>query len=546
MKPTRKLLIQITRIILPVFVLMIAGVAWTIYISSVRSYLEAQKKQMVQLMEDTWNYLPFENDSLYGTDEVRQWVMDEMGSIPIEGDFELTEEELDAINEIYSENPELDIDFHNSLSEDLKRIYFKESFFLTQMFFEESTISSSFDALIYVNASQIDQARILIDFDGEDSENRNGEFLAFDISQHPVLQELFDNNSQDTVFEQIKDFPSEGNYFICYRPVMISGKVHSVIGLAYEWDDLRSSVIHIIINAVVIIVSGMIFLMAVLLLFLYFRAIRPVTSIRTALVNYTEDKSTPNIVREMYGIKAKNELGFLADTISDLALEIDHYTKENVRIAVAQERTEKELYEAKVSVMASQIQPHFMYNALTSIAMMCTIDPPTAQEATITFAKYLRGNMDSLKQNRPVPFAQELEHLKKYLYIEKLRFGDKLNIEYDITATVFKLPMLSVQPLVENAVKHGVGMKKKGGTVKISTRETETAYMVIVSDDGVGFDPSAPRPDDGRSHVGMDNTRMRLKEMCGGEIKIKSTVGEGTTATIILPKDRQTEEDTGS
>ena len=87
---------------------------------------------------------------------------------------------------------------------------------------------------------------------------------------------------------------------------------------------------------------------------------------------------------------------------------------------------EKVLYEAKVSVMVSQIQPHFMYNALTSIAMMCSIDPDTAREATVTFAKYLRGNMDSLKQTAPVEFEQELEHLKKYLYIEKLRFGDLL------------------------------------------------------------------------------------------------------------------------
>jgi sensor histidine kinase YesM len=209
-------------------------------------------------------------------------------------------------------------------------------------------------------------------------------------------------------------------------------------------------------------------------------------------------------------------------------------------------KTEKKLYESKISVMVSQIQPHFMYNALTSIAMMCTIDPNMAQEATITFAKYLRGNMDSLKQKTPVPFSQELEHLKKYLYIEKLRFGDKLNVEYDITAENFVIPLLSVQPLVENAVKHGVGMKKKGGTVTISSKETENAYEVIISDDGVGFDTSAPRKQDGRSHVGMDNTRMRLHEMCGGEVIIESTIDVGTTARIILPKEEQNHENTMS
>ena len=214
--------------------------------------------------------------------------------------------------------------------------------------------------------------------------------------------------------------------------------------------------------------------------------------------------------------------------------------------AIRYQQMQKELYEAKVSVMVSQIQPHFMYNALTSIAMMCQIDPDTAQEATITFAKYLRGNMDSLKQTKPVPFEQELEHLKKYLYIEKLRFGKKLNIEYDIQATDFVLPQLSIQPLVENAVKHGVGMKKKGGTVTIAARETETAYEVIISDDGVGFETSAERKDDGRSHVGMENTIRRVKDMCGGEIRIESTVGEGTTATVILPKEGQPNENTVS
>ena len=214
--------------------------------------------------------------------------------------------------------------------------------------------------------------------------------------------------------------------------------------------------------------------------------------------------------------------------------------------AIRYQQMQKELYEAKVSVMVSQIQPHFMYNALTSIAMMCQIDPDTAQEATITFAKYLRGNMDSLKQTKPVPFEQELEHLKKYLYIEKLRFGKKLNIEYNLQATDFVLPQLSIQPLVENAVKHGVGMKKKGGTVTIATRETETAYEVIISDDGVGFETTAEKKDDGRSHVGMENTIRRVKDMCGGEIRIESKVGEGTTATVILPKEGQPNENTVS
>ena len=210
--------------------------------------------------------------------------------------------------------------------------------------------------------------------------------------------------------------------------------------------------------------------------------------------------------------------------------------KKQYKEAIRYQQMQNELYEARVAIMVSQIQPHFLYNSLSSIAMLCKLDPDTAQKATITFTKYLRGNMDSLKQTSPVPFARELDHLEKYLYIEKLRFGDKLNIIYDIQCRDFELPLLSVQPLVENAVKHGVGMKEEGGTVTIATRETEKTYEVIISDDGVGFDTESVK-NDGRSHIGMENTRRRLKEMCSAEVRITSVIGEGTIAKVIIPKE---------
>ncbi len=203
--------------------------------------------------------------------------------------------------------------------------------------------------------------------------------------------------------------------------------------------------------------------------------------------------------------------------------------------SIRYQKMQKELYEAEVSVMVSQIQPHFMYNALSSIAMLCKLDPETAYQATITFSQYLRSNMDSLKQKEPVPFEQELEHLKKYLYIEKLRFGKKLNIVYDIQTTDFVLPQLSIQPLAENAVKHGISKKRGGGTLTIATRETDKHYEVIVSDDGTGFDVNEVK-NDGRSHIGMENIRTRLKEMCNAEVEINSVIGEGTVATVRIPK----------
>ena len=203
--------------------------------------------------------------------------------------------------------------------------------------------------------------------------------------------------------------------------------------------------------------------------------------------------------------------------------------------AIRYEQVQRELYESKVKIMVSQIRPHFMYNALSSIAALCKLDPDTAYDATITFSDYLRGNMDSLKQTAPIPFEKELEHLKKYLHIEKMRFGNKLNIVYDIRATDFEIPQLTVQPLAENAVKHGISKKKGGGTLTIASKETENTFEVVVSDDGKGFDVNM-KINDGRSHVGMENVKNRLKEMCGGEVIIESEIGKGTVARIIIPK----------
>ena len=109
----------------------------------------------------------------------------------------------------------------------------------------------------------------------------------------------------------------------------------------------------------------------------------------------------------MYDIKVLNEIGYLADVISDLVLEIDHYNKENLRV-------QQEFYDAQVQVMVSQIRPHFMYNALSSIAILCKLDPATACEATVTFSRYLRGNMDSLKQTKPIPFERDNTGTEKY------------------------------------------------------------------------------------------------------------------------------------
>lgn len=190
----------------------------------------------------------------------------------------------------------------------------------------------------------------------------------------------------------------------------------------------------------------------------------------------------------------------------------------------------------RVQLMLSQIKPHFLYNSLGAIEELCTSDPPTAKAATVKFARYLRGNMDSIGQEGEIPFERELEHTRLYLELEQLRFEDALRVRYDITCTGFTIPPLTLEPLAENAVRHGVRGNPDGrGAVTIATREYPDRFEISVSDDGPGFDPGEV-PADEDSHVGIQNVRDRLSQMCGGTLKVASEPGAGTTATIILPR----------
>lgn len=203
------------------------------------------------------------------------------------------------------------------------------------------------------------------------------------------------------------------------------------------------------------------------------------------------------------------------------------------------ERQEKEIVEWKTQIMLSQMQPHFLYNVLTTISSMCEMQNATqARDVVNSFADYLRTNLDSLGKDKTISFEKELEHIKTYLWLEKIRFEDSLNIVYEIGTTDFKVPSLSVQPMVENAVKHGILQKDDPGTVTIKTYETKDEYVIVVEDDGVGFDVNSVQ-NDARTHVGIENMRKRLEVISGGYCDIQSEIGKGTVVRIHIPKGEQ-------
>ncbi|MDY6339544.1 MAG: histidine kinase [Saccharofermentans sp.] len=196
----------------------------------------------------------------------------------------------------------------------------------------------------------------------------------------------------------------------------------------------------------------------------------------------------------------------------------------------------EEIENLQLNMVITQMQPHFVFNVLNIIYYLCAKDTKLAQTAIDHFSSYLRTNIDSLVSDELAPFSKELEHVKNYLDLEKLRFDDELEIEYDIGPTDFHLPMLVVQPLAENAVKHGIAKSSRGGKLIIRTVEDYDNYYIYVIDNGVGFDTKKKPADDGRSHIGVENVRVRIEKRVNGKLEIFSTKGKGTTAVITIPK----------
>ena len=198
------------------------------------------------------------------------------------------------------------------------------------------------------------------------------------------------------------------------------------------------------------------------------------------------------------------------------------------------ETKQKELAISELNALRLQMNPHFIYNTLASVDGLIVLDPKSARQLIAKFIKHLRSSyLDSSPME--VEFEKELENIRCYLSVEEVRFPG-IKVEYDIGVSDFLIPPLTVQPIVENAVKHGICQKNDStGTIVISTYADGASYCVKVTDDGVGFDAGAQSSDDGRSHIGIENTRKRLELICNGALEITSIPGEGTQAVITIP-----------
>lgn len=188
---------------------------------------------------------------------------------------------------------------------------------------------------------------------------------------------------------------------------------------------------------------------------------------------------------------------------------------------------------SRTTTMLSQIRSHFVFNILNAISGMCKYDPEKADETIVRFSRYLRNNIDIMESDEPVMFTTELAHLEDYVVLEQIRFGDKIEFYTDVQTDSFMIPTLILQPIVENAIKHGLTKKQEGGSVILRTRDEGENILITVEDDGVGFELDELKKE---KSVGLKNISYRLRHLANGKLDIESRKGEGTKVTITLPK----------
>ena len=199
-------------------------------------------------------------------------------------------------------------------------------------------------------------------------------------------------------------------------------------------------------------------------------------------------------------------------------------------------RQQREIAHQRASIMVLQMRPHFIYNTMMSIYYLCKQDSDLAQQVTLDFTTYLRKNFTAIASEEPIPFREELEHTRAYLAVEQAQFEDSLFIDYDTPHVDFRVPPLTLQPIVENAVKHGMDPDAASFHISIRTMKTEDMSVIVVENDGADFDAlGTGAADDSEPHIALKNIRQRLEMMCRGKMTISPREGGGTIVKVEIP-----------
>ena len=215
--------------------------------------------------------------------------------------------------------------------------------------------------------------------------------------------------------------------------------------------------------------------------------------------------------------------GLIFSTVEMVAIIFSDYVEEFFR-------QQREIVNQQANILILQMRPHFIYNTMTSIYYLCSQNPEKAQKVTLEFTNYLRKNFTAIVSEKTILFSEELKHAKAYLSIEQVQFEERLFVTYDTPHVNFKIPPLTLQPIVENSVKHGLDPDAEPLHILVLTRETDGGSEIVVEDDGVGF-----KFDGNKENLALQNIRKRLKIFCGGSLEILPRKGGGTVVKIFVP-----------
>ncbi|MGG1662734.1 ATP-binding protein [Brevibacillus sp. NRS-1366] len=204
-------------------------------------------------------------------------------------------------------------------------------------------------------------------------------------------------------------------------------------------------------------------------------------------------------------------------------------------------QTVDERLRMEAAYLQAQIHPHFLFNTLSSLMALSDIDTEKMRKLGDAFTSFLHISFDFLNTEEQVPLSHELELVQAYLYIEKERFGERLSIVWEVDPGIeLLIPPLTIQPLVENAIKHGLMHRREGGTLQIRIVRQDHATLFEVRDDGNGMEEMIVRkildlPMKEKGGIGLSNTNRRLTQMYGKGLSIHSKPGEGTTVSFVIP-----------
>ena len=358
-----------------------------------------------------------------------------------------------------------------------------------------------------------------------------GQMWPFQPKAHPGFMELqkpdVDLNSGVEIVRSERD----GAEYATVYAKLLSRTNHEMLGAlsvsistAKMLDEVWSDVFRFEKQ-----IALLILILIVVILFAIHRTfLKPTLMLAQSIQDYTQHKSPEKLSEALKNlVNREDEIGRLACDARDMVEQNERYYKQ---------RIENESLKSKI--LLAQIKPHFIYNCLTLIRSLLD-EPEKAEEALNHFAGFLRGSVDMLEETVCISASREIQTVDDYLYLQKQRFGDSLRVVTDYRDTGFFLPPFTLQVLVENAVIHGIRNTAGGsGTVVIRSFEADGFHVIEVEDDGNGLPPEIQqeREQEEQTHVGLKNIEGRLDLMCHGTLTIQNKTGQGTIATIRIPK----------